>query len=368
MLTYDVQRVIQEFTVQQRSLSDLLSETPTTYMPTPVTEESDTPLVNPDSRMARRNAQIIMWNPYFKQYAREARQVLGLPEEGLESGDVTGFMASVGLGINMNNQLIPYIWAIWWFVIHVAKASLSPPASILRLPSFLPQWLQRYGEGDSMVAVPEPSWPQWTHRAVRYPSLTKPESEGVPLNKIAGLFLSAFDLPTRLYDLVRWYILTGDETFLRKGSNPLEVKIEAPLGIDGRLHVQVVVNGLDTSTVKADWVDIWDRQIAPLLDRWYVNDEIQGERLRKGQPPLTRPQLEADLRRGRRRHQAGLKAARYAPFFEFWFEQRTDDLCKAIIDYQESHPQDESMKGGDIEPRTIRANIKSLDQMMAPRR
>lgn len=368
MLTYDVQRVIQEFTVQQRSLSDLLSETPTTYMPTPVTEESDTPLVNPDSRMARRNAQIIMWNPYFKQYAREARQVLGLPEEGLESGDVTDFMASVGLGINMNNQLIPYIWAIWWFVIHVAKASLSPPASILRLPSFLPQWLQRYGEGDSMVAVPEPSWPQWTHRAVRYPSLTKPESEGVPLNKIAGLFLSAFDLPTRLYDLVRWYILTGDETFLRKGSNPLEVKIEAPLGIDGRLHVQVVVNGLDTSTVKADWVDIWDRQIAPLLDRWYVNDEIQGERLRKGQPPLTRPQLEADLRRGRRRHQAGLKAARYAPFFEFWLEQRTDDLCKAIIDYQESHPQDESMKGGDIEPRTIRANIKSLDQMMAPRR
>ena len=43
------------------------------------------------------------------------------------------------------------------------------------------------------------------------------------------------------------------------------------------------VRGIDTSTIKADWQEIWDKELAPLLDKWFVG-EIQTDRLLSDQP------------------------------------------------------------------------------------
>ena len=362
----DAESVLKIFATQQLRLSDLLSITHRPYIAASSGEGDPTgPIVEPNVRASKVAATVLPHNPYFKENAEQARHVLGLSERGLERSGIDGFRKSVELGVTMTTDIIPYVWSAWWLAIHSVKFAMSPPPAISGLPLFLPQWLRSYAEQGHGLHISEDAWPEWTLLRPRYPASERGRAH-TPLDKITGMFLSAYDLPSRLFDYVRWYILTDDEGFLVRASSPLEVEIDAPIGQDGKPHIDVVVRGIDTSTIKADWQEIWDQELAPLLDKWFVG-EIQTDRLLSDQPLLIDEELDKALRRGRRQHQAGLKVADYASFFEFWNQRDAGDLNAAIDDYLNDHPEDKALKFGGVELRTVKANIIRLQGIMMPR-
>ena len=73
------------------------------------------------------------------------------------------------------------------------------------------------------------------------------------------------------------------------------------------------------------------------------------------------------LSRGRQGHQSGFRLAQYAPFFEYRYHHPQQHLETSVLDYINQHPEDASMKGGDIELRTVMTNLERLEAVMAPR-
>ena len=225
--------------------------------------------------------------------------------------------------------------------------------------------MQEYGLQDAVIAVAEQEWPRWTDRSPRYPSSDPTTAERAPIDIIAGLFLSAFDLPCRCFNYIRWYISTGDEAFLEVGANPLEVKIDAPICSDGRVRVRSTIDGLDSATTKADWMDLWDQRIAPFLKAVYIN-EVQSDRWQGGEE-LGGTHLDDLMRRGRQGHRSGMKTPEYARFYEFFLNQHlTGDLEEALTDYVTAFPEDPFVNG-ETDLRTLKTNVDRLENIMRPR-
>ena len=349
----------------QQSLSDLLTGTERPYYPVATFAKQHTEPGHPDSRQAKVCAKVLPSNPFFKEYARQARGVLGLPPEGVDQCDNTDFAGSLGIPIAIDLRITSYLWGAWWLAIHFVKSSLTEPGPVQGLPSSLPQWLQEYALQDQVTAVPEQVWPQWTERRPRFPGSDPTATAGAPLDLISGLFLSAFDLPSRCFEYIRWYILTDDGAFLDLGANPLEVQFDAPISAaDGRVHLRISVNGLDSATTKGDWEEVWDQKIAPFLDHLYVNeiqqDRWDEDRLMKGK------ELEDFIRRGRRGHKPGMKIPEYARFFEHLHDRPTDDLEDALTGYMEKYPEDPSVNEN-TDLRTLKSNVNRLESIMRPR-
>jgi len=128
-----------------------------------------------------------------------------------------------------------------------------------------------------------------------------------------------------------------------------------------------MVAGLDTSTIKEDWVEIWDQQLAPLLDRQLVN-EGQLERAQEGRPMLSGEELELALSQGRRKHHPGFRMAQYAPFYDFYHQHHQGDLEDTLAKYLNGHSDDPVMKQGNIELKTLKANLEGLERLMTPRK
>ena len=357
------QMSILNFKVEQQNLSDLLTGTEREYIPMPTAEIQRADPIHPDSRQAKVCARVLHSNPYFKEYAKQAREVLGLPLEGVDRCDTTDFVGSLGIPIGIDRRITPWLWGAWWLAIHLVKSRLTGPRTVQGLPSSLPQWLHEYGLQNQVIAIPETDWPPWTERGARYPGSNPAMTVRAPIDTIGGLFLSEFDLPSRCFDYIRWYILTNDEGFLDLGANPLEVQIDAPICADGRVHMNVSLNGLDSATTKTDWDEIWDKQIAPFLDHLYVN-EIQQDRWRTGR--LGEEKVQDLILRGRRGHKSGMKTPEYARFFELLHDCPTDDLTEALTVYMAKYPEDPSVNEN-TDLRTLKSNVNRLESIMRPR-
>ena len=76
--------VLQVFAAQQRRLTDLLSVTHRPYIASPGEGSPSDSTIEPNVRTAKVAAKVLPYNPYFKEYARQARQVLGLPQSGVD--------------------------------------------------------------------------------------------------------------------------------------------------------------------------------------------------------------------------------------------------------------------------------------------
>lgn len=354
---------IMTFKVEQQRLSDLLSGTEREYQRISISEQRPTDAVHPDSRQAKVCATVLPSNPYFKEYAMQARQVLGLPLEGVDRCDSTDFAEFIA-PIGIDSRITSWLWAPLWLSIHLVKSELTEPRTIQGLPPSLPQWLHDYGRQDQVIAIPEREWPDWTERSPRYPVSEPAASERAPIDIIAGLFVSAFDLPSRCFEYIRWYILTNDDVFLDVGANPLEVEIDAPICADGRVRVRITLDGLDSATTKADWDQVWDQRIAPFLKGTYIN-EVQIGRWDAGEE-LGGTHFENLMVRGRSGHKPGMKASGYARFYEFLGHRHSDDLESALTDYLEEFPNDPSVNAN-IDLRTLKANVDRLEIIMRPR-
>ena len=351
---------IMTFKVEQKRLSDLLTGTDTYYQRIPISEQQPTVAVHPDSREAKVRARVLPSNPYFKEYARQAREVLGLPLNGVDQCESVDFAESIA-PIGIDSRITPCLWAAWWLSIHLVKSELTGPRTVQGLPPLLPQWLHEYGLQDQVIAIPETDWPHWTERNPRYPASEPTTSERAPIDTIAGLFLSAFNLPSRCFEYIRWYILTNDETFLDVGGNPLEVDIDAPIGPDRRVRPRITIDGLDSSTAKADWDQVWDRRIAPFLKALHIN-EVQIGRWDAGEE-LGGTHLDDLLLRGRSGHKPGMKIPDYARFYEFRWDRQSDDLAGVLTSYMENFPEDPSVNAN-TDPRTLKTNVDRLESIM----
>ena len=71
---------------------------------------------------------------------------------------------------------------------------------------------------------------------------------------------------------------------------------------------------------------------------------------------------------GRGGHKAGMKLALYAPFFEYRSQRPNQDLSEAITEFMDASPEDAVMKPRDVDPRTLKDNLKRLERVMAPRK
>ena len=356
------------FRQELSNLNHLLSGTLTPSFSISAFDAVDQPVPPFDPRQAKICSQILPWNRFFKEYAQEARRLLGLPPDGIEPCDETNHFENLKSALVLQPGCTSYLWATWWAAIHSRKAGLPEGATFGRLPPFLPQWLHQYAENEPVVAIPESQWPEWTSLPPRFPTFGQPPTSSAPLDLITALLLSTFGLPARLFDPVRWFLLTGDGIFLRKGSNPLEVfDVQAKVGTEGKPSFTMMVAGLDTSTTKEDWVEIWDQQLAPQLDRQLVN-EGQLERAQEGKPMLSGEDLELALFQGRRKHHSGLRLAQYAPFYDFYHQHHQDDLEDTLAKYLDCHPEDPVLKGGSIELKTLKTNLEGLERLMTPRK
>ena len=358
-----VQRSILTFKLEQQRLSDLLTGTERCYQRIPIFEQQHTDAVHPDSRQAKVCATVLPSNPHFKAYARQARRVLGLPVAGVDRCDSVDFAETLA-PISIDRRITPWLWAAWWLSIHFVKYSLTGPRTVQGLPPFLPQWLHQYGLQDQVIAIPETDWPPWTERSPRYPAFDPTTTERAPIDTIAGLFLSAFDLPSRCFDYIRWYILTDDEVFLNVGANPLEVEFDAPICADGRVRVRLTLDGVDSATTKADWDGVWDQRIAPFLKALDIN-EVQMGRWDAGEE-LGGTHLDNLMMRGRSGHKSGMKTPDYARFYEFLWESQTDDPESALTGYMAKFPEDPSVNEN-TDLRTLKTNVDRLENIMRPR-
>ncbi len=147
-------RTILTFKVEQQRLSDLLTGTEREYQRISISEQQHTDALPPDSREAKMCATVLPSNPHFKEYARQARQVLGLPLDGVDRCDSTDFAESIA-PIGIDRGITPWLWAPWWLSIHLIKSELTGPRTIQGLPPSLPQWLHDYGLQDQVIAIPE---------------------------------------------------------------------------------------------------------------------------------------------------------------------------------------------------------------------
>ena len=117
------QMTILNFKVEQQNLADLLTGTEREYIPMPTAEKQRADPVHPDSRRAKLCARVLPSNPYFKEYAKQAREVLGLPLDGVERCATTDFLKPLletqGITIGIDRHITPWLWGAWWLAVHL---------------------------------------------------------------------------------------------------------------------------------------------------------------------------------------------------------------------------------------------------------
>jgi len=83
---------------------------------------------------------------------------------------------------------------------------------------------------------------------------------------------------------------------------------------------------------------------------------------------LSGEDLELALFQGRRKHHSGLRLAQYAPFYDFYHQHHQGDLEDTLAKYLKVHSDDPVMKQGNIELKTLKANLEGLERLMTPRK
>ncbi len=105
----------------------------------------------------------------------------------------------------------------------------------------------------------------------------------IPLWLLSIEFLKQFKLPLRMRNYLGLYILTGNEEWYYLW-NGLDVKIE-PNGKAGEAQLAIIVDGVNSSTTKEQWLDVWNTwviQFRPLTGKVPENKRFApGKALRE---------------------------------------------------------------------------------------
>ena len=208
-----------------------------------------------NKRMAltsRHKLSILSFNSYFREEAKRARQLLGIPHGGFDQP--TG--------------------AVW------REAQFSDWARRIYRTHGYP--IEPFGEDDSpyegfMLKNDLRETLSWTEQN-KWDEAIRQRIRLCPLRVISRRLLQSFDLPYShgLLESVEWYVLTGDHEHLAQWSNARVPWLGDPRHY-GTDYVTVPV-GLDSETTKEQWADLW-----PEVRR--IVDSLVGHKKITGRPP-----------------------------------------------------------------------------------
>ena len=99
------------FRQELSNLNHLLSGTLTPSFSMPDFDAVDQPVPPFDPRQAKICSQILPWNRFFKEYAKEARRLLGLPPDGIEPWDETDQLENLRSALVLQPGCSPYLWS-----------------------------------------------------------------------------------------------------------------------------------------------------------------------------------------------------------------------------------------------------------------
>lgn len=162
----------------------------------------------------RRKASVIALSPQFNEAIRTIRSDLGLPSKGLDSLEKRGE----------------------WYMAHYKEHATMPyeplPRYYWHFPKEFVELIKSFGYS------PEAS------KVNYYPD--------VPLDRHAMELIRKFGLPEDVIDQVKAYVL-GEKGSLSvsSGLQPMLIALEK-----GTEYL-VLVGGLDASSTKKDWIDVW---------------------------------------------------------------------------------------------------------------
>lgn len=162
----------------------------------------------------RRNASVVALSPEFKAAIRVTRSRLGLPDEGLKTGQEREEWYKRHHSENTKERYRPLPRFYWYF----------PKELVELVESFA------YSSEASKVNY--------------YPD--------VPLDSYAMELIRRFDLPDEVVDQIKAYIL-GENGALSAGSALQPIL----LPMDKGAKYVVLVAGIDASSTQKDWLEVW---------------------------------------------------------------------------------------------------------------
>lgn len=223
-------------------------------------------------------AMLLSRNPHFDSYVQLVRQVLGLPQAGIRGlePEVDPTRPAPWSQFSIDSMLLANLW----LELHRSKAMDLPYEGPV-LPDFLPQWLLDYNTTSNTIALDENKWPAWLHKEPKLPEfnlLIRPFVVQFPLQQFVGVLLRVFRLPASVFERVSCYVLTGDKRWIEFNTNPLRVETYMTPLEGGGTRLVVAVEGIDLSTPKSQWDEVWQQVIEPLLRAQYASGRWQDRK------------------------------------------------------------------------------------------
>ena len=173
--------------------------------------------MNSRSYEKRRNVSVITLSYAFNEAVKQARVNLGIPIEGFTSSRESKD------------------WHRRHHEVNTSETYASMPSYYWHFPREFVELLE------SLSYACEAS------KVNYYPS--------VPLDRYAMDLIHTFDLPEEVVDQVKWYILSTGRSLGIGGELQLVV-VPVDEGQEGTKYM-VLVAGIDESTTKENWLDIW---------------------------------------------------------------------------------------------------------------
>lgn len=301
-------------------------------------------------------AKLLPHNPHFQLYVKQVRRLLYLPENGIQPVQLdANSLPSPWQDFGVNAFVLGQVWK----ALHRSKAK-GLPYSGPELPPCLPRWLLDYGDKPE-AAEPSERWPRWLRdSSLRPPFQGGSYDAGVPLDRFAAALCSAFDLPARAFHAVRKHILTGGGELLAKDGSGLEVAIDW-VEFEGAQVLDARVTGMDFSTTKEQWADIWRCYIEPRVHTLWAQSR-QGEYFAdKGSWP-SMEEYQAVKRRRRPERQPG---ATFDKQLELYLlHKKLGSQKKAADEYSKRHPaRDPNAR---VDGSAVARAVKWIEQLMQP--
>lgn len=269
----------------------------------------------------RRRAGTIAFGEQFKTRVRGIRTKLGIPEGGFPR-EKRMVMGPQEKGFPRELELPPEQAIAAWYTDHVQKATGKRPED---LPRNLPRW-DWYFPREIAELIEDWAYSTQPCRPGFHPD--------VPLDRYAMELVREFGMPEDVVNEVKKRILVEERGGF--GISPKVQPVHIPMeGQDGPYYC-ILIAGVDGSTTKRDWDDIWER----------TRHLMKGRGLRVG--PAKRPEGKIEMRD-----------------LTWWHWRIVDGLSyKEIAEkWNEIHPSDSGNIPGED---AIAAAVKRIDRMMHP--
>jgi hypothetical protein len=266
----------------------------------------------------KKKAELCAFSPKFKERVKEIRSKLDIPEGGFPKEKRT-VLGPPEKGFPKELSFYP-LEATKWYAAHVQKTTGRP---VEELPRNLPRYYWYFPRKIAEL-IKDLACSQQPCRPGFYPD--------VPLDCCAMDLVREFDLPEDVVNEVKHHILVEESSGF--GVSPMLQPIIVPMEGQGGPYFCALIAGIDGSTTKKGWEDIWKL--------------IKSQMKEKGVKiaPTKRDEEKIEIRD-----------------LTWWTWSQQDLRAKEILDkWSKEHPEDK--KTYDID--TANAAVKRIEEIMRP--